>query len=67
MDKKLLEGVYLFDGLYPDPDGIIKNFKEATAEEKEKFYPQLLMSGLLKNPMIHNMIMDYEYERALSS
>lgn len=68
MEKRLLDGVYLYDNKYPDPNQVVENFKSASASEKEKFYKELESSGnLRRNPFIEKVIQDYEYERALSS
>jgi len=67
MEKRLLDGVYLYDGIHPDPRQIIENFKSANDIEKKKFYKEIQDSGLVRNPSIEKVIRDYEYERALSS
>lgn len=68
MEKRLLDGVYLYDNKYPDPYQVVENFKSASDAEKRKFYKELEGSGSLrKNPFVDKVIQDYEYERALSS
>jgi hypothetical protein len=67
MVSNLLDGVYLFDGLIPDPDQVLKNFNSASAEDKKRFFVELQDSGLLGNPMIRNAIEKYERDMALYS
>lgn len=68
MEKRLLEGVYLYDNKYPDPHQVAENFKSASDSDKERFYKEIESSGSLRrNPFIEKVIQDYEYERALLS
>ena len=38
MASNLLDGVYLFNGLVPDPDQVVENFNSASDEDKKRFF-----------------------------
>lgn len=67
MASNLLDGVYLFNGLVPDPDQVVENFNSASEEDKKRFFIELQESGLLNNPTISNAIEKYERSMALYS